>query len=153
MRIDASAGALRSNAKEEGMKQVNTEADVPTGANEGLDATGSKTEGALLAPDDAPKETTNAPYQDLLASWWTTAALAWGTPVRMWSEIVAAAWRPFLPPTALTAETRQPEGFSTDRPGRSDAPVPARPAPQAAIRAPQLEAPKRPMPRPARRPR
>ena len=107
------------------MKRVGTKADLPADNTEAADP--FKKEG-IEASSDAEAmiaQPTSAPYQELLTSWWTTAALAWGTPVRMWSEIVAAAWRPFLPPTALTAENRLHESPPWERAERTEAPVAA----------------------------
>jgi hypothetical protein len=56
--------------------------------------------------------------------WWTPAAMAWGTPVKMWATIVASVWRPFLPPTALTHGQRP-----TETPGLPPDTEPAPPPP------------------------
>ena len=83
------------------MERAKAKADLPAEMSEG-------TVDPAAEASVATAPATSAPYQELLVSWWTTTALAWGTPVRMWSEIVAAAWRPFLPPTALTPSGREP---------------------------------------------
>lgn len=91
------------------MKGGKAKADSPQENAAGavdVDATGA--DGGTEAAAVSPAQTPSAPYQELLTTWWTTAALAWGPPVRMWSEIVTAAWRPFLPPTALTTEKPAP---------------------------------------------
>ncbi|MFO1153304.1 MAG: hypothetical protein U1E42_06520 [Rhodospirillales bacterium] len=120
--------------------------DVTTGgADKGLDQpSAAPGEAISFEQPGVTEQAMTAPYQELMTSWWTTAALAWGTPVRMWSEIVAAAWRPFLPPTALTTDPR--ETLPVDRPTRAEAPAPAQPAPQAARRAPRVDAPTRSVP-------
>jgi hypothetical protein len=133
------------------MKQVKADADLPANANEGIEDAAFEPEDMSAAAAEAAAQTTPALCQESLAAWWTAAALVWGTPVRMWSEIVAAAWRPFLPPTALTVELPRREDTGTDR--RSDAPLPAQPAPQEAVRTPRVSAPRRPVSGPARRSR
>ena len=127
------------------MERARTKADLPAEIDRRADDRAATDAGAVTA------QTTSAPYQELLVSWCTTTALAWGAPVRMWSEIVAAAWRPFLPPTALTADARSDDSLPAEPTGRADAPVPARPAPQAAKRTPRVDAPVRPAP--GKRPR
>ena len=127
------------------MERAKAKADLPAEMSEG--AVDPAAEASV-----ATAPATSAPYQELLVSWWTTTALAWGTPVRMWSEIVAAAWRPFLPPTALTADPPPDESLPAERTRHADAPVPARPAPQEAKRTPRVDAPMQPAP-PRTRPR
>lgn len=53
--------------------------------------------------------------------WWTPAALAWGTPVKMWATIVATVWQPFLPPTALTGGQKPSPTAAPPPPRRDDA--------------------------------
>lgn len=134
------------------MKGGKAKADSPQENAAGavdVDATGA--DGGTEAAAVSPAQTPSAPYQELLTTWWTTAALAWGPPVRMWSEIVTAAWRPFLPPTALTTEKPAP-GVPPVDPRRADGP-PAQPAPLAAARTPRVEVPKSPASGTGRRPR
>lgn len=58
--------------------------------------------------------------------WLTPAALAWGPPMRMWASMVAAVWRPFLPPTALTHGQRPAEPAPSEAlPARREVPDPA----------------------------
>ena len=135
------------------MKRTKAQTDPAADEAKVVGGSGSEREGATAETAMGTTQPTYAPYQELLTSWWTTAALAWGTPVKMWSEIVAAAWRPFMPPTALTAENLPHAGPPDNRAAQPTTPLPARPAPQVANRKPRTVAPMRPVPGSTPRPR
>jgi hypothetical protein len=71
-------------------------------ATAGAGGNQSRTPSVAVAAQPAPH------FSRESLQWWTPAALAWGTPVKMWATIVATAWRPFLPPTALTHDRQPP---------------------------------------------